>query len=341
MNYDKLMKKCFSLAKKGKTLPNPMVGCVVLNRLGEIISTGYHKKCGENHAERDALLKLKNGEEKNGTLIVNLEPCNHYGKTPPCTDLIIERKIKTVVISNIDPNPKASGGIAKLKHAGINVICGVLENEGYKLNEIFFTNINKNRSFVAIKTATTLDGKIATKTGNSKWITSEKARKYAKSLRNKYDAILTSSNTVIADNPEMKHSLKIIIDRNHKTDFNSKIYQQGNNIIVTKNKINNVPSNTILLKYNGISNLLNDLYKMGICSIFVEAGGILSGAFINENLVDKIYHFMAPKILNDNSAKSSFDGDNINLISNSKEFQLENVKLLKPDVLLTYGLQKP
>lgn len=337
MNHEKLMKKCFALALKGKTSPNPMVGCVVLNSDNEIISTGYHKKYGENHAERDALLKLHNGEEKGGTLIVNLEPCNHYGKTPPCTDLIIERGIKKVVISSPDTNPVATGGIKKLEDAGIEVVQGVLEQEGNSLNEVFFTNINEKRTFIVLKTATTIDGKIATHSGDSKWITSDKARKYAKKLRTKYDAILTSSNTVIADNPEMKHDIKIIIDRNHKTDFSSKIFKTGKCYLVTTKKVTNKPDNVEIIPYTDLKILMDELYKRKIMSVFVEAGGKLLGAFVKEGLCDKLYNFVAPKILNDNSGKSAFDGDNVSQISAAKEFKLDSIKKLSPDYLMVYS----
>ena len=171
--YEEYMKKCFELAKQGlgKTSPNPMVGCVVLDKNGKEISTGYHAKYGENHAERDALLKLKNGEEEDGTIIVSLEPCSHYGKTPPCVDLIIERKLKKVVFAMKDPNPIVSS-VQKLEENGIEVLSGVLEEEAKALNEVFVTNMTLKRPFVALKTATTLDGKISTRTGDSKWITS-------------------------------------------------------------------------------------------------------------------------------------------------------------------------
>ncbi len=332
MNYNKLMRKCFNLAKRGKTSPNPMVGCVVLNSLGEIISEGYHKRCGEAHAERDALLKLKNGEEKDGTLIVNLEPCNHYGKTPPCSDLIVERGIKRVVISNTDPNPKAAGGIKKLKNAGIEVITGVLEKEGLKLNEVFFTNIIKKRPFFVIKTASTLDGKISTCKGDSKWITSAKARDYAHKLRQKYDCILTSSSTVIADNPTMKHKTKIIIDRQLKTDFNSEIYKNGKCYIVSEKTFEH--PNIERIEYTDLISLSENLYKMGIMSVFVEAGGKLCGSFLKAGLADRIYNFIAPKILNDNTGKSSFDGENVIKIADAKTFATDNVKQLGNDVLI-------
>ncbi|MCR5265610.1 MAG: bifunctional diaminohydroxyphosphoribosylaminopyrimidine deaminase/5-amino-6-(5-phosphoribosylamino)uracil reductase RibD [Cyanobacteria bacterium RUI128] len=346
-DYEKLMRKCLSLAKKGKgkTSPNPMVGCVVLDKNDNIISTGYHHKYGENHAERDALLKLKNGEEKGGTLIVNLEPCSHFGKTPPCADLIIERGIKRVVIGCKDNNPKVNGGgIKKLKAANIEIVSGVLENECRKLNEVFFTDVEQKRTFVALKTATTIDGKISSANGNSKWITSEKSRIYGKKLRTYYDAILTSSNTVIADNPTMKHKTKIILDRELKTNFSSNIYKSGKIILVTNKTetVKNIPNNVRIIDCKTKNNefdlkeLLKKLYALGIKSVFVEGGGKLGGSFIREELPDKIYHFIAPKVLNDNSGKSCFDGDNIMKISGCKNFKTENVKQLGDDILVTY-----
>ncbi len=347
INYEKLMKKCINLAQKGrgKTAPNPLVGCVVLDKNNKIISTGYHHKYGENHAERDALLKLTDGSEKDGTLVVNLEPCSHYGKTPPCADLIIERGLKKVVIGCVDNNPKVAGnGIKKLKNAGIEVVLNVLEKECRELNEIFFTNIEEQRTFVALKTATTIDGKIATKIGDSKWITSDKSRNYARKLRTYYDAILTSSNTVIADNPTMKHKTKIILDRNLRTDWNSDIYKQGQIILVTSEDycVDEYPLNFEVLlcpeknRKLDLNYILKELYTSGIKSIFVEAGGKLCGEFVKENLVDKVYHFIAPKILNDNSGRSCFDGDNILKINDSKNFKLIDTKKLGSDILLTY-----
>lgn len=347
INYEKLMKKCINLAKKGrgKTAPNPLVGCVVLDKNNEIISTGYHHKYGENHAERDALLKLTDGSEKDGTLVVNLEPCSHYGKTPPCADLIIERGLKKVVIGCVDNNPKVAGnGIKKLKNAGIEVVLNVLEKECRELNEIFFTNIEEQRTFVALKTATTIDGKIATKIGDSKWITSDKSRNYARKLRTYYDAILTSSNTVIADNPTMKHKTKIILDRGLKTNWNADIYKQGQIILVTSEDycVDEYPLNFEVMlcpEKDGkldLNYILKELYTSGIKSIFVEAGGKLCGEFVKENIVDKVYHFIAPKILNDNSGRSCFDGDNIFKINDSKDFKLIETKTLGSDILLTY-----
>ncbi len=336
------MAKCIELAQqaKGATSPNPMVGCIILNPQGEIISTGYHKKYGENHAERDALLKLDSA--KDCTLIVNLEPCSHHGKTPPCVDIIIEKGVKTVVFGMKDPNPLVSGkGLQKLKDAGIKIIGPILENECKKLNEIFLTNHLEHRIFIALKAATTIDGKIATHTGDSKWITSETARNEVRNIRKQYDAILTSSATVIADNPTMEHKQKIILDRELKTNLNSKIYQQGE-IFIFHDQNLTAPSNTNIQFFPtpvkneqlDINYIINTLYELKIMSVLVEAGGKLNGSFLPH--IDKLYHFIAPKLLGDNSGKSCFYGSSIDKISNCTDLKFESVHTYPPDILITY-----
>lgn len=343
--YEKYMKKCFELAKKGAGFvsPNPLVGCVVLDKNDNIISTGYHHKYGENHAERDALLKLKNNEAKGGTLIVNLEPCSHYGKTPPCADLIIEKKIKKVVIAMRDVNPIVVGnGIKKLKNAGIEIIENVLEQDAKELNEIFIKNMTEHKTFVALKTATTLDGKIATKTGSSKWITSEKSRLQGKKLRKLYDAILTTSSTVLADNPEFNCKTKILLDRNLKCDFSMKFFKTGKIYVVTSStNLPKAPKNIEFITCPEINNkldlkyLLNKLFELKIMSVFIEAGGTLNGEFLKNDLIDKIYNFVAPKITGDNLSKSAFDGLDIKEINESKNFKIISIKTLTPDILIT------
>lgn len=340
MEYEIYMKKCIELAKlgDGQVSPNPLVGCVVLDKNGNEISTGYHARYGENHAERDALLKLHNGEEKNGTLIVNLEPCSHFGKTPPCTDLIIERGIKRVVVGMRDVNPKVEG-IEKLQKAGIEVIDGVLEDECKKLNEVFIKNFTQQKTFVAIKTATTLDGKIATQNGSSKWITSEKARDEVKKIRNRYDAIMTSSSTIIADNPTMAHRKKLILDRELKTNLESSIYQEGE-IYLFNATLDMFEGGINFIKTPVINNKLdlefvfNKAFELGIKSILLECGGQLAGSALK--YTDKIYHFIAPKITGDNNGKSCFDYRTINDINDSMNFKIDSMETFEPDILLTY-----
>jgi diaminohydroxyphosphoribosylaminopyrimidine deaminase/5-amino-6-(5-phosphoribosylamino)uracil reductase len=328
---EKYMRMCFKLALKGKgkTTPNPMVGCVVLDKNGKVVSKGYHKKYGQNHAERDALLKLKNNEAEGGTLYVNLEPCSHYGKTPPCTDLIIERKIKRVVIGMRDVNPKVNG-ISVLKKAGIKVIMGVLEEEAKFLNRVFIKNMEKRFPYVVLKTATTADGKIATHTGDSKWITSGEARKEVYKMREEFGCIMTTSNTVIADNPEMKHKNKCILDKNNRVPKTSKIFAQGNVYVATK-------ENTPLKDGNlDVKSVLEELYKKGIYTVFVECGGTLAGSMLKEGLIDEVYQFIGPKILNDNSGKSCFNGEKTEKISASKNLRIYSANLIGNNALIKY-----
>lgn len=356
MNYESLMKKCIDLAKKGlgSVSPNPLVGCVVLNKHNKIISEGYHEKYGENHAERNALINLNNNEAKGGTLIVNLEPCSHYGKTPPCADLIIEKGIKNVIIGMRDVNPIVAGnGVKKLKEAGINVVENILEDKCRKLNEVFIKNMVEHKTFIAIKTATTLDGKIATSTGSSKWITSETARVEAKNLRKKYDAILTTSSTIIADNPTMLHSTKVILDRNLRTDFrNAEIYKDGmcyvyynenielecieaaTNSIGDNSNIKLCPVKVIDNKID-LATLFNNLYENNIMSVFIEAGGQFCGAALP--YADKVYQFVAPKVLGDNSGLSCFNFQKAINITDAIEFEFADIKKYDSDILLTYS----
>lgn len=346
MNNEEYIKHCIQLAcqAEGKTSPNPLVGCIVLDKHGTIISEGFHEKYGENHAERNALLKLTPQQTEGGTLFVNLEPCSHYGKTPPCADLIIEYGIKKVVIGMRDVNPIVAGnGIKKFQNAGIEVIEGVLESECRRLNEVFIKNMIHRKTFIAIKTATTLDGKIATNNGSSKWITTEKSREEVKKIRNRYDAIMTSSSTVIADNPTMEHRIKIILDRGLKTDLSAKIYQSGKVFVFhdknlcppehTKSGIQFIPS-PLKDKNLDLEFIFNKLYELKVMSVLIESGGHLNGSALK--YTDKIYHFIAPKILGDNSGRSCFDFRNADNINVADKFHITDIKNFDEDILLTY-----
>lgn len=207
MSYEKYMRMCLDLAKKaeGRTLTNPMVGAVLIKD-GKVLSKGYHKSFKDPHAEIDCFNNYT-GDIRGSTLIVNLEPCSHYGKHPPCVDEVIRRGVKKVVIANIDTNPKVDG-IKKLKDAGIEVITGVLEDEARELNYKFFFNMKYQRPLVALKYAQSLDGKIATNTYDSKWITNEKSRAHVHKLRSAYDGILIGKNTLIKDRQGLLQGLK-------------------------------------------------------------------------------------------------------------------------------------
>ncbi len=355
MKLKKLLEKCLIEAKKGEgqVSPNPLVGAVVLNENDEIISVGHHEKFGEAHAEVNAI-KAALGRTKNATLIVNLEPCSHYGKTPPCVDLIIKSEFKKVVIGMQDPNTLVNGqGIKKLETAGIEVISGVLEDKCKKLNEIFIKNQTEKKIFLAIKTATTLDGKIAAANGSSKWITSEKARFEVQKLRNKYDAILTSSQTVICDNPSLtcrmkngRNPIRVVVDTYFSTDINANVYKDNGVQVylamAEQNKYNekDIPKHVKIIKcplkneHVDLTFLCKKLFDLGIMSVLIEAGGKLNGAFINEQLVDKIYQFVAPKITNDNSAKSFVNATSLNDINNCQNLKISSIKKFTPDIMI-------
>ncbi len=355
-DYKKLMRKCINLAKKGagRVSPNPLTGCIIFDDNYRIISQGYHKKYGENHAERNAILNSKE-DVKGKNLIVNLEPCAHWGKTPPCADLIIEKGIKKVIIGMIDPNPIVSGrGIKKLQNAGIEVITGVLEEECKNLNKIFIKNQLENKPYITIKTAVTADGKIASRTKDSKWITDETSRKEVHKLRNIYDAVLTTSNTVLSDNPNMtsrikggRNPVRIIIDTHLKTSSDLNIYKNNTSriIIVTSNKteqekINKFPNHIEFIKVKeknktiDIKEAVKELYKTGIRSILIEAGGKFNNSVIKSNEADSLIQFIAPKILADENSINSFYGNNIEKISQCYNITFESTKLLKNDIII-------
>lgn len=357
-NLEKYMLRCLALAKKseGFVSPNPLVGAIVLDKNGNLAGEGRHERYGEAHAEVNAFKDAddKGIEVKGGTIFVNLEPCSHYGKTPPCADLIIKKGIKKVVIGCVDPNPIVDGGgIKKLKDAGIVVVIDVLKDDCKKINEIFFKNQMKKLPFTAIKTATTADGKIASKTGSSKWITSEKAREHVQYLRNKYDAILTGSGTILADNPSLtcrmkegRNPIRVVIDSTLKTPADAKVYNDDGTKVyiacsqnaVKKEYGKNVEKIICPLVNRKIDlNFLSQkLFEKGIMSILVEAGGELNGAFLKSGLIDKVYQFIAPKILGDKEAKSFVEGFDIEQINECTKLVTDCIKILKPDILIEF-----
>lgn len=352
--HEKYMKECLELARLGEgyVSPNPLVGSIVLDKDGNVVGRGYHEKYGEAHAEINALNQAGIKAE-GGTIYVSLEPCFHHGKTPPCIDRIIKEKLKTLVVGMTDPNPLVSGkSIQKAKNAGTEVIEGVLTKECEKINEIFIKNITQNKPFIALKTASTIDGKIATSTGNSKWITSEAAREEVQRLRNKYDVIVTGSETVIVDDPSLtcrqkggRNPVRVIIDSTLKAPPTSKVYNDdGTKVIIAtsenidKNKLKIYPEHIEILRCPLNKDNKIDLeylvQKLKVSSILVESGGNLNGAFLKYNLIDKIYFFIAPKITGDNSSKSSFEGIEIKNISESKEFVFGEIKNFSPDIMI-------
>lgn len=322
--YESMMKKCLKLALKGEGLvsPNPMVGCIVCNKKGEIITSGYHQKYGENHAERNALINTDKKDLKDSILFVNLEPCSHQGKTPPCADLIIEKGIKEVVVAMIDPNPLVSeSGIRKLENAGIKVTKGILEKSAKDLNKVFIKNILYKKPYVMIKCATTMDAKIATDNGHSKWITGDKSRKKVMEFRAKYDAIMTGSGTVLADDPSLtarikgaKNPIRIIMDRSGKIPLDKKVFiNNTEKIIVVTNSEKQYPSYITKIEFKDFDTLFKELYLNNIYKVMVEAGSTLVSEIIKAKEADELNQFIAPKILGCGiSFAGGFCTDNVN-----------------------------
>lgn len=325
------MKRALSLAARarGMTSPNPMVGAVIVKN-NRIIAEDYHKRAGELHAEALAILKAKD-KTKNSTLYVTLEPCCHLDKrTPPCTKAIINAGIKKVVIAGNDPNPNVSGkGIEELKRHGIAVVSGVLDNEAQRLNEAYIKYITTKTPFVTLKVAMTLDGKIATPEGQSKWITGEKARKIVHRIRSNVDAVLTAVGTVKADNPEFtvrlvkgnRNPRRIVIDPNLEIPLNYKIFNQPpETLVVTKKtqnskfKIQELRDKGIgIIEYEGervdLKWLMEKLGEMEITSVMIEGGSSLNAYAIQDGIIDKLVIFIAPKIIAGKASIPAFGGN--------------------------------
>jgi diaminohydroxyphosphoribosylaminopyrimidine deaminase/5-amino-6-(5-phosphoribosylamino)uracil reductase len=343
MNHEYYMKIAINEAKKGigKVNPNPLVGAVIVKN-GKIISKGYHEYYGGRHAEIVAIenAKRKNIDIKGAVMYVTLEPCSHYGKTPPCANRLVKEGFKEVYIGMLDPNPLVNGkGKKILEDAGIKVEYGILEEKARKLNEIFITYINKKRPFVALKFAMTLDGYIATKSYDSKWISNEKSRKFVHSLRNYYSSILIGANTLIIDNPKLtcrikngRNPIRIILDKNGLFENkNLNIFNEvGKNIIFTKKNVINVPKNTEIIRETDVYKIINILYNKGIDSILVEGGSSILSMFLKNKLFDKMHVFYSPKIIG--NGISPFENISINKIENSIKFKTISNKRIENDI---------
>lgn len=350
------MKRALELAEKGMghTSPNPMVGCVVVKD-GKIVAEGYHEKCGGYHAERNALLSCKE-DVRGAELYVTLEPCCHYGKTPPCTEIIIEKGIGKVYIGSMDSNPLVGGkGVKILEDAGIEVECGILKEECEKLNEVFFHYIKTKTPFVVMKYAMTLDGKIAAYTGDSKWVTGESARKHVHLLRKKYSGILVGIRTVKEDNPMLNcrieegcDPVRIICDSNLSISLDSQIVKTAKTIKTiiayakeNKEKIDALEKENITLlqaEKNGkvnLKHLIEKLGELGIDSVLVEGGGEIHGAFLEENLVNKVYAYIAPKMVGGSTAKTPVAGNGFEKMEEARKLKNVKTEALGEDILVT------
>ena len=320
------MREALRQAKKGmgRTSPNPVVGAVIV-RNGEIIASGFHRKAGEKHAEIAVLEKI-GGKARNGdSLYVTLEPCNHYGRTPPCTGAILKSGIKRVVVGMRDPNPKVSGGGCEfLEQRGVKVIIGILETECRRMNEAFVKYVSEDRPFVIAKSAITMDGWTATSMKHSQWVTNEKSRQFVHRMRDRVDGIMVGIGTVLADDPLLttrlknrrgKDPIRIIVDTRLRIPHNARILNSESSSITLVVVGRDVPRARLeRIQRDGVSTvrcpekdgrielsvLLDILGERSITSLLVEGGSVLIGSMIRERLIDKFYIFKAPKIFGGN-----------------------------------------
>lgn len=364
LSYDeKYMRLAMQLAGNaiGRTSPNPLVGAVIVKD-NRVVGCGWHRKAGTPHAEVHALNQA--GELAQGAdVYVTLEPCAHYGKTPPCAKALVEAKVKNVYGGLLDVNPKVAGkGFKILEDAGIHVEYGFLQDELRKQNEVFFKWIEHKKPFVVLKAAMTLDGKIATATGQSKWITNETSRAYGYKLRDIYDGIMVGINTVIEDNPMLtarvdggKNPIRIVVDSSLKIDINANVVQDksAKTIIATTDKADKdkflklqaQDVDVIVVDKDendkvDIEKLLDILGQKNICSILVEGGATLSGSFVAKKLVDKVYFFIAPKIIGGKEAKTPVAGTGILNLQEALTLKDIQIEKLEEDILIIGRVDK-
>ncbi|MGH1049520.1 bifunctional diaminohydroxyphosphoribosylaminopyrimidine deaminase/5-amino-6-(5-phosphoribosylamino)uracil reductase RibD [Bacillus cytotoxicus] len=327
-------------AMKGQTTPNPLVGSVIVNE-NRIVGIGAHMKAGEPHAEIHAI-RMAGEEARGGTIYVTLEPCSHHGRTGPCAEAIVQAGIKRVVVATLDPNPLVSGrGIKILQDAGIEVLVGVCEEESQKMNEVFNKYIMTKRPFVTIKSAVTLDGKIATSTSDSKWITSEKARREVHQIRNENVAILVGANTVQKDNPSLttripngRNPIRVILDSTLRIPMESKVIMDGeaptwifttnNHAVAKRQALENAGVKVFVTsgeKHINLHEMLDSLGQKGISSLLIEGGGEVNASFFENKLIDKLVLYFAPKVIGGRMAPSFVEGIGVTKMQEALEFK--------------------
>ena len=359
MTDQNYMLQAIQLAKQGEgwTNPNPMVGAVIVKN-GRIIGKGYHKKCGELHAERNAIASLTESAE-GATIYVTLEPCCHYGKTPPCTEAIIEQKIKRVVIGSRDPNPKVSGkGIKMLQEAGIEVIEDFMREECDRLNPVFFHYITTKTPYVVMKYAMTLDGKIATKTGASKWITGEAARAEVQHMRHRYMGIMAGIGTVLADDPMLnvrvegwKSPIRILCDSGLRIPLDGQIvksagkyrtivaYADSENTEAKRKRLHEMGVETICCPDENnqvdLKKLMKYLWVEGIDSFLLEGGGTLNESALRAGIVQEVQAFIAPKLFGGMNSKTPVEGIGVRFPSEAVKLKCTDICQIGEDIRIT------
>ncbi|WP_409298657.1 bifunctional diaminohydroxyphosphoribosylaminopyrimidine deaminase/5-amino-6-(5-phosphoribosylamino)uracil reductase RibD [Peribacillus sp. SCS-26] len=337
-------------AMKGQTDPNPLVGSVIVNH-NRIVGIGAHLKAGGPHAEIHAL-RMAGEEAAGGTIYVTLEPCSHHGRTGPCAEAIVAAGIKRVVIAAGDPNPLVSGrGISILEGAGIEVISGILEQESVRMNEVFNKYIAEQLPFVTLKSGITLDGKIASRSNHSKWITSEEARLDVQRMRNENKAILVGVGTVIHDDPSLtaripngRNPIRVIMDTTLRIPLGAKVIQdrEAETWIFTGSRYD--VKKMERLKELGIKvfttnspsgvdpvQLLHTLGEKQVSSLLIEGGGTVNAAFLEQGLVDKVVLYLAPKIIGGRNAPTFFEGTGFEKMSDALEFKDYSMTPVGPD----------
>lgn len=355
---EQMMARAISLARNGlgRTSPNPLVGAVIV-RDGRIVAEGWHRKAGTPHAEIHAL-NMAGELARGATVYVSLEPCAHYGRTGPCAKALVEAGVSRVVVAMTDPNPKVAGkGIAILQEAGIQVTTGVLEQEARQLNEVFLKWITTGLPFVALKTAMTLDGKIATAAGQSQWITNEASRYETHRLRDVYDGILVGINTALADNPSLTTRLKeyqgrnpvrIVVDSRARLPLESKLVTDGAARTIVAVTAGAPADRVEALRSAGVEiivagsgdhvdmhSLMEQLGAMKIASVLVEGGGSVNFSLLQAGLVDRVYAFIAPKLVGGRNALTPVEGDGFRELKDAVELEDIQLRQLGSDVLLT------
>ena len=360
MTDKEFMKRALELAEKGvgHTNPNPMVGAVIVKE-GRIIGEGYHERCGSLHAERNALRHCSEPPE-GATIYVTLEPCCHHGKQPPCVDALIEAKIGKVVVGSPDPNPLVAGkGIRILRDHGIEVVEGVLREECDALNEVFLHYITTKRPFVAAKYAMSLDGKIAAYTGESKWISGESSRRHAHSLRNRYAAILVGVGTVLADDPMLncrieggKDPVRVICDSDLRTPLSSQIVATAERIPTIIATCVEDPERQDPYQKKGcrvlrcrekegrvdLADLLEQLGRQEIDSVLVEGGSQIHWAMLEAGLVQRVYTYVAPKLIGGREAPSPVGGLGFPAPDTGPPLRIRAVSRIGEDILIESGV---
>ena len=358
---ERYMRLALNLARKGlgTTSPNPMVGAVVVKGR-TIVGRGYHHRAGEPHAEILAL-RQAGTRARGATLYLNLEPCDHFGRTPPCTRAILEAGIRRVVAGMKDPNPLVSGGgIRRLRKAGIRVDVGILEKECRELNAPFCNYITRKRPFVTLKAAASLDGKVATRSGDSRWISSETSRNYVHRLRQAMDAVMVGIGTVLKDDPlltvrlpggkKTRQPLRVIVDSRLRIPLHSQLVRtagQYPTLVATTQAASlsrkrrlaaaNVEVAMIAKDARGhvsLRGLMKELARRGVVSLLLEGGSTLNASALKEGVVDRLLFFLAPKIIGGQRAPGVIGGDGTLRIKNAEPVEILKVERIGPDILI-------